>query len=522
MTNLLAIPPGAAYRMRRFFSPLPNLNPMAAAVAARTGFTGDSLSGALPPGLYGPDDPALGLPLDAESVGDAGGVSDALSVVPAPEFDSPSLLAAPRAGLAVRAASALAGLPAFQQRPFEGGGSRFGRGLLSGLAGGFSRGTLLDYGNKAQAVSAANQVAQTQADRNNALKLETWKLRLGLAAKGADDWEITPDMAGKYPALAPLVGRPGVKGADVVRMLEAQANRDRANAHDPNVRISDPQVARVLGMNVGDEVPASQHREAWGVAHPKQPVATASPEELQSRADSILSGIASGALDPDITRYGTNRDGLRGMIADGAVKMGLDLATLEQNWAANKKGISTANSPQQLRMRQAANNIPMLLDQMAGPADSNGVRSGGIIHQLGNTGLPWWNMIEQMGKQASGHAGTIKQYNILASKLAMEQAFLMSGGNQPPKELYDTLRHQYAVTDNPENIGQALATVEETARGYQQSVADVGPITRSTPYVPGSGAQNPVTGANLNVGQNPPAGMRVNPFDWSKYRKGGR
>ena len=209
-----------------------------------------------------------------------------------------------------------------------------------------------------------------------------------------------------------------------------------------------------------------------------------------------------------------------GALAVGAVNRGLDLATLRQQWAANNKGINTANSPQQLRMRQAAQNIPSLLDQMAGPMDPRtGVRSGGVLAQLNASSIPLANQLAQWGQKATGQAGPLKQYNILANKLAMEQAFLMSGGNAPPSDLYAHLLDQYKPSDNPQNVRNALDTVEETVRGYQESIGQVGPVSPTAPYSPGASEQNPIGGATWNRGTNPAAGTTAEPDEFARFRR---
>lgn len=439
-----------------------------------------------------------------------------------PAYEPPQLLSPQQPGVAQRIGTALSGVETGPAgRPYESAGSALVRGLLTGGAQGFSR-TMADRSSRTEATRQQTNAARTaEADRNYENARDTWRAKLTAY------YRTRADQAGKVRVTQKMANDMGVPEAvgTLVDPLDASARitaRGNAGQTDPMSTVSDPAIARVLGVSVGTKVKIGDYRQAYDTLHPHTN-ATASPDELALRRDIILQGIANGTMDPNIELYGTNRDGLKGMLAEGAVKMGLDLATLRQNWYANKKGLGTANSPQQLRMRQAANNIPMLLDQMAGPADQNGNRSGGVIGSLNSSRIPWWNTIAQAGQKATGHAGALKQYNILASKLAMEQAFIMSGGNQPPDELYRTLRAQYAPTDNPANIMDALATVEETVRGYQQSVADVGPITRSTPYTPGGGPKNPFSTPGFNLGLNPPAGTTGTVADpFARWRPKGK
>lgn len=431
-----------------------------------------------------------------------------------PAYAPPDLIAPTASTFRTRLADALAGVDNYAgPRPMEGGASAAVRGLLSGASQGFSNRVRTEGGRAEKEREAVNATRKAESDRNYANAQDTWRAKLTAF------YRTQADERGKVRVtkrMAEDMGVPEAAGTladplDVSREINKRGGMGR----------TDKAVSGVLGVPEGTLMEPGTILGARNYLKPPTNN-TMTPEMVQSRVDAILHGIATGNLNPDISLYGTNRDGLKSALAAAADAMGLDLATLRQNWEANKKGLSTANSPQQLRMRQAAQNIPVLLEQMAGKPDANGVHSGGVIADLNSTGLPWWNRIQQAVAKGTGHAAALKQYNILSSKLAMEQAFLMSGGNQPPRELYDTLKDQYAASDNPENIYAALATVDETVRGYQQSIGEVGPITPSSPYVPGASEQNPVGGPTFKQGAKPPAGT-ISPMDeFAKYRKKGK
>lgn len=236
---------------------------------------------------------------------------------------------------------------------------------------------------------------------------------------------------------------------------------------------------------------------------------TATQEDLVKRANGILDAVESGRANPNLELYGTNRDGLKSLLPQLAQERGLDTATLRQNWAANNRGILAANSSQQLRMRQAANNIPMLIDQLVGKAGPDGARSvGGVLASLHNSRLPIVNVVGQWTAKQAGKKGPQNQYNQLINKIATEQATLLNGGNKPHETVLKTLLHSFEMSDNPSNIVDAVNTAEESVRNYQESIANVGPITRSTPYIPGERQSNPITGPNFNLGTNPAAGTK--------------
>jgi hypothetical protein len=165
-----------------------------------------------PTGLFGtgePDPSTGALPTDVVSAD--GAMAPDPSAQPAlpemPQMQVPTLLAAPKQGLAVRAASALADTPAYHPNAYESQGSAIGRGLISGVARGYSSGTLSDYTDRAAGVSAQNVANKTAADSHNAMAQKAWETRLGIAKDDAGNWTITQDQANKYPALSPFVGR---------------------------------------------------------------------------------------------------------------------------------------------------------------------------------------------------------------------------------------------------------------------------------------------------------------------------
>ena len=214
-------------------------------------------------------------------------------------------------------------------------------------------------------------------------------------------------------------------------------------------------------------------------------------------------------MNPDPTVYGTNRSPVRTKLAAMLSQNGVDVATLMQSWYAEKRGLSSANSPQQLRIRQAVRTIPKLLEQLEGVKDpETGNLSGGLIHRLGNSPFPAWNKAAQFGAKSLGtkSASTLREFDIVAKKLATEQAFVMVGGNDPPVSLIEELYKNITAAESPEGFSGAVAGVRNTIAPYQESIGDVGPVTPTHPYQPGDVAQNPLRGQRPSLGTNPARG----------------
>ena len=231
--------------------------------------------------------------------------------------------------------------------------------------------------------------------------------------------------------------------------------------------------------------------------------ANASQADLSARADKILEGIRRGDLDPDVTHYGTNRDGLRGLISARAVDLGVNLGQLQQDWQGKIKNIGVENSAPQKRMHQAALAIPLLLDQMAGKVGPDGQRHGGLLERLPDTGFQPLNVPVQGGRKAIGQGGDIRSWNVLRAKLATEQSVLINGGNKPDVHTVQHFTNEYDPTIPHADLRKSVMTSEQSVQAYKGAIQNAGAVTPSSPY----GSSNvQLGGAQYPLGANPPAG----------------
>ena len=230
--------------------------------------------------------------------------------------------------------------------------------------------------------------------------------------------------------------------------------------------------------------------------------------EIERSAQSIFKSIARGYMDPDLTKIGTNRSPLRGRVQELVAENGLDVVTLMNNFAGNRRAVLTLNGPQQKRMQQAAQTIDPLIGQMRDRTDKDGKRIRGLASRLGNSRFPMFNAGTQSWAQFIGsqRSGVIKEFIIGARKLATEQAVLMVNGNDPPVTLINDLYKNFTVIESPNAINGALDGVDNTVQFYRESIRDAGPVTPGSPYDPTGAQNNPLGGPQLNLGYNPPAG----------------
>jgi hypothetical protein len=225
------------------------------------------------------------------------------------------------------------------------------------------------------------------------------------------------------------------------------------------------------------------------------------PEEQDARANQLLDGMLAGIIAPFPEQVVPLRDPTRALINLKATERGVDLGRLQLGWFAEKRGLATANSPQQNRMRQAAETIPTLLPQAMMLAKG-----------LKNSPIQAINWLGQAKAKAMGEKSLalLNEYKTVAKKLATEQAFLQVGGNDPPIPLINMLYEQLDPTQAPTGLSGGFNAINTTLDAYTNSIKVVGPVTPTQPYqYPGEsnpigGPQN-YGGAYTRGAGNPPA-----------------
>ena len=452
-----------------------------------------------PSGLAGPSAGLLG------ATGEASGPPEA------PTYEAPPETVLPRPGLLDRAAAGLASTPGYSPVPYESGGSALVRGLASGAARGFGGGRLLDMGVREKNVAAKAASDKTAADRNYANALESWKIKYKKYLDDSGNVVVGADLVSRYPALAGMRGK-AVPASEVFRAATRPTSSpggERDMVPIPN----EPALAKYLGGKPGDMVPRSALLSARSgmkqTGGGTMGIFNGSPEEIHASAEEYARAILEGRRSPDFRSEMSLRDPRLPIVSDLLNKSGADIHQLQLSWRGEIRGLSAANSTPQLRMRQAAETIPLLLEKLAGPINpETGERSGGLYDKLKNNDVRLVNVGGQMVARAFGRkaSGVIAEYRVLARKLATEQAFLQAGGNKPEKEAIEDNLAQYDAAASPEVARGGFLGADEATHSFQQSIASTGSVTPSNPYQPVPGPQNPMGGPQQRLGTNPASG----------------
>ena len=428
-----------------------------------------------------------------------------------PVYQEPTIAPNPRGGGLLNMATSMANTPNAEHIPFEGGWSAFGRGIFSGAQQGFSSGTINDYKSKVAKTALQNTAAKTAADRNYANALESWKIKYKKYLDDSGNVVVGADLVSRYPALAGMRGK-AVPASEVFRAATRPTSSpggERDMVPIPN----EPALAKYLGGKPGDMVPRSALLSARSgmkqTGGGTMGIFNGSPEEIHASAEEYARAILEGRRSPDFRSEMSLRDPRLPIVSDLLNKSGADIHQLQLSWRGEIRGLSAANSTPQLRMRQAAETIPLLLEKLAGPINpETGERSGGLYDKLKNNDVRLVNVGGQMVARAFGRkaSGVIAEYRVLARKLATEQAFLQAGGNKPEKEAIEDNLAQYDAAASPEVARGGFLGADEATHSFQQSIASTGSVTPSNPYQPVPGPQNPMGGPQQRLGTNPASG----------------
>jgi hypothetical protein len=232
-----------------------------------------------------------------------------------PEYAPPTLLDAQRPGFLDRLGVALQDTPQYSPRPYESGGSAFTRGLLGGAASGFSGGRLLDMKAREENRATTNRVNVAAADRNYALAMDSWRVRLKKYLDENGNVPVNDDLIARYPGLKPFKNRT----ESMSTLLPYMSRQDAAGAkpNDPMSTADDPKVAKVLGVKPGTQVKTSDYRQAFETAYPK-PTSTgggdAGDDGISSQQQrGILALNTAIRSDPDVKDFVTIRDNYKRM-----------------------------------------------------------------------------------------------------------------------------------------------------------------------------------------------------------------
>lgn len=439
----------------------------------------------VPPAADFPYTPSSAIP-DAAS---------ALQEPAAPSFVSPDLVSPGMPGLRERLAAGLAALPGYQARPYESGGSRFGRGLIAGLGQGFSRGVQTDVAAKTAAAEKANAVNRAAADRTNALLADKYKAEL------ANYYKQQADATGKFTVTQKMseeTGLPVGARVDPVTLAERKLAREQFNASQAR----DAETKRnhmAVESRLSSRGPGSIGG-AFG-----QP-------GVDDVANQIADAIVAGKQPPDMKglyRYG-------GPVRAALAERGYDMTKANADWQSVQRWVSTANGSQQVRMRQAANTAYESLDVV----DELSARLSqqiprGRVKVLNRAAL----VAAQNGAFGPEAQSTATQLGAQITDITSELGNVYMGGNSPTDHALKLAQQNLSADWSEKQLRDATQLARTNLRIRLNSMNT---ITPTTPTLPGRDVPaGPETRPSLigTVGKGAKAAASAGGNLWQKYRK---
>lgn len=246
-------------------------------------------------------------------------------------------------------AASLQDMPAPQLRRGASQGEQFLAGLLGGTAQGFSRARLTDAAardlfDRSQAEQTRARVAERDASFKDA--------RTRAAAVKADRIAQMRRAIERHTQTADAADNAARNALDEGSRASFVAKRDAALSEVARI---EPDLARLEGRTAAAA-------SAPAAITPKVKPAGSGGAFGQPGVDAIATQIADAIIKGDqpadmkgLYRYG-------GPVRAALAQRGYDFATANADWLATQRWISTANGPQQTRMRQAATTAYESLD----------------------------------------------------------------------------------------------------------------------------------------------------------------
>jgi hypothetical protein len=250
----------------------------------------------------------------------------------------PELLPPEPLGFRDRLAMGLSQMPQYQPRPYESGGTRFGRGLISGLAGGFSRAGVADIQRKDETRKLENATRSTTADLANRTSMETWRQRVTahfkLKADKAGNVTLTKEAAEAAGLPASAAGRP----MDYAKWLDkaAQHTKDQ-EARGLRVRelgLSGDRNAETRRHNMAMEGRASSGGSKSESGDPSDirwtKAGAAQIAAAQRQVEAALAWTFGDATDPEVAEAKRILDGAQKRDIAGQVRSAKTLSELSK------------------------------------------------------------------------------------------------------------------------------------------------------------------------------------------------
>jgi len=356
---------------------------------------------------------------------------------------------------------ALARMPDFQGRAYESPLAAAVRGGVSGLASGFGTAREMQRAREEQNVAREDMARKAAADRAWQAASEARRFRMAKDAKEA----------GKTPP----------------KTLDERANETRTLAQ-----------AAAEGRAAGtpEKSPSSRASGSLG------PAGTGTREDAMA----IARAIAKGDQPPDLK--GLYR--LGGPVRAALAEIGYDVTKATIDWTATQKWMASANNPQQLRLRQAAQTAYESLDVVD---DLSARLSRQIprtkVRQLNRASLA----LAMNGAFGAEAQNTATMLNAQITDIVSELGNVYMGGNSPTDHALQLAQRNLSADWSYNQLRSATDLARKNLRIRLNSIAQSGVVSPSNAVDAGTGAGVNIGRRNVGVNQPAPVNAQEAPPD---------
>jgi hypothetical protein len=210
----------------------------------------------------------------------------------------------------------------------------------------------------------------------------------------------------------------------------------------------------------------------------------------------IAEQIMAGNLPPKISDYGRS---VQGAVATALAKNGYSLASAVTDWNATQKHIASMNGAQQLRLNQAVNQLPEMLDTVESLSSQ---WKGGKFPILNKANLA----LAKGGAYGSDVASVATQLDTMIADITADLGTVYMGGNSPTDHGLSLAGKNLSSDWDEKVLKDAIELARKNVRTRQNSIRSTG--------VAGASDTNPYATPASGRGAAPPPTSKQsgNPF----------
>lgn len=335
-------------------------------------------------------------------------------------------------------------------------------------------------------VLVQNQVGGSRSWRNNNpgnIKYGTFAAQYG-ASQDANGFAVFPTLEAGQQAMTALLSSNGYKNLTLDQALKRWS--DGAYGADITGIGGNTSMQQIIQYPdlMKQVTDAIQKQEGW-IEGTTSGSSTANITGLDtnqiSKLQSIgltpiqqenVAGIINGTR-PPLTGFGANSKEGQAITA-GTNALGFDLTKATEDWTAMTKYISTLNSGQQVKLRQAALAVPDMLNNVSSLYDnlnSSMISSGFAPLQQANLN------IAMSGTYGADIQAKAIQLNQQITDITADLATIYKGGNSATDQALQTANTQLSGKWTPETFNSAVNLIRQNIQYRLNAIQNSGAIT---------------------------------------------